>query len=171
MKPAARSVDFSSHELGQDQKNDAGQIHRQCAPPDPAVIDKAHDHEGKEADQHPIRLFAPEIRRDRVLAHVGRTVDRDHAENRECEHVEQQKPVEPKQLAQKWCHVDLSSLQFQFIGPNRAEELYAFWPRRKFAACRLGKLTAGPAQAVGSKGLISKPKIFAPFSCQPRPGH
>ena len=79
-------------------------IHRERAPFDPAIIDQARDHEGDEADADPVRLLAPKLRRERIVAHVGRAVNGDDAEDRKREHVGEQEPIEAEQLSEKGRH-------------------------------------------------------------------
>ena len=61
MEPASSAVNFLAHELGQNQKKDAGQVHRQRTPSDPAVINQARDHESEKSNRDPIGLLAPKI--------------------------------------------------------------------------------------------------------------
>ena len=93
MEPAARTVNFLPHEFGENQKKDAGQVHRQRPPSNPAVINQAREHESEKADHNPIDLLAPKIGGDRIFAHVGRAVDGDDAEDRERQHDNKQKPI------------------------------------------------------------------------------
>ena len=70
MEPTARPVNLRAHELCQNQKEKAGEIHRQRAPADPAVIDQAGDHEREKTDDDPVGLLAPKIRGDRILSRM-----------------------------------------------------------------------------------------------------
>ena len=63
MKPTAGAVNFRADEFRQDEEDDAGEIHRERAPSDPAVIDQAGDHEREKADRDPVGLLAPELGR------------------------------------------------------------------------------------------------------------
>jgi hypothetical protein len=67
--------------------------------------DQTGHHEGEEADHDPVSLLSPKFRCDRIVAHVGRAVDRDYAEDRQGQHVGEQKPVEAQQFSQKRRHV------------------------------------------------------------------
>lgn len=109
MEPAAGAVNFLAHEFRQDEKAEAGEIHRQRAPADPAVIDQAGDDEGKKADDDPVGLLAPELGGERILTHESGAVDGDDAENGEREHDREQHPVEAENFAEKRCHVRSSA--------------------------------------------------------------
>ena len=87
MQPTARAVNFRADKLRENQKEKAGQIHRQRAPTNPAIVDQTGDHEGEEADRDPVCLLAPEFRRHGIFAHISRAVDCHHSEDREREHV------------------------------------------------------------------------------------
>ena len=63
MEPAARAVDLRADEFGQDQEEKPGQIHRQRAPPDPAIVDQARDHEGEQTRPRPSSPVFARIRR------------------------------------------------------------------------------------------------------------
>src|SRR5437868_9906564 len=107
MEPAARAVNFLSHELGEDEKENAGEIHRQRAPPNPPVINQTRQHEGEKPHDYPVSLLPPEIGSHRIFAHIGRAVDGDDAEYSERQHNNQEQPVEAEQLSEKRGHVDL----------------------------------------------------------------
>jgi hypothetical protein len=104
MQPTARAINLRTDKPGQNQEEDTSQVHRQRAPFDPAIIHQACDHEGEKADRDPARLFAPEFRRDGVLAHVSGTVDRNYTENSEREHGGAEEPVKAQQFSKKWGH-------------------------------------------------------------------
>ena len=68
MEPAARAVNLRADEFRQNEKDDAGADTSAAPPADPAVIDQAREHESEETDGDPVRLFAPEFGRHRILA-------------------------------------------------------------------------------------------------------
>src|ERR1700730_49836 len=105
VKPTARAINFLPHEFGEDQKEQASQIHRPRVSTNPAIIDQAGAHEGAETDRYPVGLLAPKIRRHRILAHVGGAVDGDHPEDGQGEHDNEQKPIKAEQFSQKRRHV------------------------------------------------------------------
>jgi hypothetical protein len=103
VEPTARSVNSGSHKFRHDQKDNAGKIHRQRAPADPAIVNQAGDHKGQQTDRDPVRLPSPEI--SRVIAvHVSRAVDCHHSKNGQREHVDQQKPVLAEQFSKEGRH-------------------------------------------------------------------
>src|SRR5207249_7039176 len=61
MEPAARAIYFLADEFRQDQKSEAGEVHWQRAPADPAVIDQTGDDKSEKSDHDPVGLFAPEF--------------------------------------------------------------------------------------------------------------
>ena len=86
MQPAARSINFDPHKLRQDQKHNAGQVHRQRAPANPPVVNQTGHHEREDTDGHPVRLFPPEVGGIRVTARGSRAVDCHDAKNSEGQH-------------------------------------------------------------------------------------
>ena len=107
VEPTARSVNSGSDKFRHDQKDDAGKIHRQRAPADPAIVNQAGDHKGQETDSDPVRLPSPEI--SRVIAvHVSRAVDCHNSKNGKGEHVDQQKPVLAEQFSKEGRHALIS---------------------------------------------------------------
>src|SRR5947207_15130701 len=66
MQPAASSINFYAYELRHDEKDDPGQIHRKCAPADPAVINQTCQHELENTLEYPVSLHDPEIHRDQT---------------------------------------------------------------------------------------------------------
>src|SRR5947209_5839748 len=99
MQPATRPINFGSDKLGQDQKDNAREVHRQRAPTDPTVMNQTGHHERKDTDGHPIRLLSPEIGCVRVTAAGSRAIDRYDSKDSEREHGHEQKPVLAKQLS------------------------------------------------------------------------
>src|SRR5438093_13671645 len=87
-----------------EQEDDTVQIHRQRAPPDPAVMDQTCHHKREHTDSHPIRLLSPEIRCVCIAATRSRAVDCYDTKNGEREHRHQQKPVLTEELSQKRRH-------------------------------------------------------------------
>ena len=83
MQPAARSINFGPDELGQDQKHNAGQVHRQGAPANPPVVDQTGQHEREDTYAHPVCLLPPEVGGIRVAARGRRAVDCHDAKNGE----------------------------------------------------------------------------------------
>src|SRR5438132_12509728 len=104
MQPATRAINFSANKLGQDQKHDARQIHRQGAPADPAIINQTRNHECQSAHRDPVCLLSPEICSVGVCPRGSRTVDGHHSKDRKREHGDQQEPVLAKQFSKKRCH-------------------------------------------------------------------
>jgi hypothetical protein len=72
-------------------------------------MNQTGDHERKDADSHPIRLLAPEIRGVWIRARGSRAVNCYNPEDGEREHRHQQKPVLAEQLSQKRRHESLVS--------------------------------------------------------------
>ena len=105
MEPAARAVNFLANEFRQNQKAKTGEIHRQRAPADPAVVDQTGDDKGEKSDRDPVRLLTPEFGGHRILPHVSRAIDGDHAEDCKREHDGHQQPVEPENFSEKRSHV------------------------------------------------------------------
>ena len=99
MQPTPGAVNLRADKLRQNQEDQAGEVHRERTPFYPAIVDQAHDHEGTEADHDPVGLLAPKLLRGRVLSHVGRAVDRDHAEDGEREHVHHENPILAEQFS------------------------------------------------------------------------
>src|SRR5438132_4796966 len=110
MEPTASSIDFLTVKFCQDQKEKTSQVHRQRAPANPVVVNQAREHEREKADHHPVCLLAPKFRRHRIFTHISRAVDGDDAKNGERKHVGEKKPIECKELAQKWSHFCLEPI-------------------------------------------------------------
>src|SRR3954470_8762833 len=62
MQPASCPVNFYTDELRQYEKNNTGEIHREGAPADPAVVNQTRQHEREHPYHDPVRLLPPEIR-------------------------------------------------------------------------------------------------------------
>src|SRR5438093_1145439 len=112
MQPAARPINSLSDKLRQDQKENAGQIHRQRAPANPTIVNQTRDHEREKTNCDPVRLLAPEICRDGISAHISCAVDCHHAKNGKRKHGRQQEPIEPKQFSEKGRHAKVSGLSW-----------------------------------------------------------
>src|ERR1700730_11333317 len=104
-QPTACAINFMTHESGQNQKTESGEIHWQRAPAHPAVIDQTGDDKGEKSDHDPVRLFVPKFRSDWIFPHVSRAVDGDYAKDREREHDRHQQPIEPENFSEKRSHV------------------------------------------------------------------
>src|SRR5262249_11890767 len=114
VEPAPSAVHFCPHDFRQNETDDTEQVHRERTPPDPVVVDQAGDHEGKETDYDPLRLFTPEFRRHRIFAHIGLAVDGYNTENVERKHDDKQQPIEAEQLSKERRHVGLPGSYFEY---------------------------------------------------------
>src|SRR5207302_10452343 len=99
MQPTARAINSLADKLRQEQEENAGQIHRQRAPTNPAIVNQTRNHERKKTNRNPVCLLAPEICGDRISPHASRAEECYNAKYGKREHREKKKPVEPKQFS------------------------------------------------------------------------
>src|SRR5260370_41878762 len=107
MQPTARAINSLPNKLRQNQEENAGQVHWQCPPANPAIINQTRNHEREKTDRDPVCLLTPEICGNRICSHVSGAIDCYYAKDGKREHRDEKEPIEPKQFSEKRRHADL----------------------------------------------------------------